>query len=382
MTASETQVLAYHSTRQGAERLREMVGAAPVARLLGLESSPEDFERKAVKLQPDVLFMEVGLEMNGQADLLERLRRTVPRGMVVALSASKEPELILEAMRLGVREFLAEPVPMAAFNDALLRLARQASHSGQPSGRLLGLMGVKGGVGTSQCALNLAWSLSRDPAMRVALVDLDLAAGDLALLLDVEPSRDASDVSANFDRLDAVLTESLLTQVSPGFSLLAAPADPVTAEDIRAEHVGRALDHLCDTHQLVIADLPSRLDEVCLMALDRSDAVLLVVEPTVVGLKGARRFLTLSERLGHPEHKVHVVINRHGARGCLPKAEVTRALGRPVLAYLPNDSRVLMEAANSGCPALRDWPKAPWSKAMDALAHNLPLTAEEASVAA
>lgn len=382
MTASETQVLAYHTTRQGAERLRELVGAAPVARLLGLESSPEDFERKAVKLQPDVLFMEVGPEMNGQGDLLERLHRTVPRGMVVALSSSKDPELILEAMRLGVREYLAEPVAPAAFNDALLRLARQANRSGQPSGRMLGVMGVKGGVGTSQIALNLAWSLSRDPAMRVALVDLDLSAGDLSLLLDVEPARDISDVTANFDRLDSVLTESLLTQVSPGFSLLAAPTDPVTAEDVRAEHVGRALDHLGDTHQMVVADLPSRLDEVCLMALDRSDAILLVTEPTVVGLKGARRFLSLSDRLGHPDHKVHVVINRDGSRGCLPKAEVTRALGRPVLAYLPNDSRVLMEAANSGCPALREWPKSPWSKAVESLAHALPLSAEETSVAA
>jgi pilus assembly protein CpaE len=365
--------LALHKTRQGAERLRELVSGSPVARLVGLESSPETFEQKALKLQPHILLVEMAESVNGLGDLLERLRRSVPRGAVVALAPGRDPEQILTAMRLGVREYLAEPTTVTAFNDALLRLARQSHAAGQPTGRMLSVLGVKGGVGTSHLALNLAWTLSRDPASgRVALVDLDLYSGDLAVLLDQEPQRDLSDVADNFDRLDPVLMDGLLTEVSPGLRLLAAPADPVAAEEIRPEHLARALEHLVDSHSLVVLDLPSRLDEPALMALDRSETVLLLVEPTVVGLAGARRYLSLLTRLGHSAEKLHLVVNRDGAKGCLSRAEVERVLGAKPLAFLPNDSHLILKAVNSGCPALREWPKARWSRSVAELAAGLP----------
>jgi len=371
---SESQVLALHQTRQGAERLRELVAASPVARLAGLEGSPEEFEKKALKLQPQIMLVELAHGVNGFGDLLERLRRAVPRGAVVALASSKEPDDIMAAMRLGVREYLVEPAPANSFSDAVLRLARQSHFAGQPAGRLLAVIGVKGGVGASHLALNLAWSYSRDPeAGNVALVDLDLYSGDLAVLMDQDHKRDISDVAVNYERLDAVLIDSLLTEAAPGLRLLAAPSDPVAAEEVKPEHVARALDHLLDSNSLVVLDLPSRLDEVSLLALDRADAVLVVLEPTVVGLAGASRFLSLSSRLGHAPEKVHIVVNRDGAKGCLSQADVLRALGVKPLAFLPNDSRLILEAINSGCPALRDWPKAKWSQAVSRLAQELPL---------
>ncbi|MFH2126763.1 MAG: hypothetical protein ABIK12_09615, partial [Pseudomonadota bacterium] len=137
---SESQVLALHQTRQGADRLRELVSTSPVARLAGLESSPDVFEKKALKLQPQIMLVELSQGINGYGDLLERLRRAVPRGAVVALAASKEPDDIMAAMRLGVREYLVEPTPVSAFNDAILRLARQSHFTGQPSGRLLAVI--------------------------------------------------------------------------------------------------------------------------------------------------------------------------------------------------------------------------------------------------
>lgn len=371
---SESQVLALHQTRQGAERLRELVATSPVAKLAGLESSPDEFEKKALKLQPQIMLLELSAGLNGYSDLLERVRRAVPRGAVIAIAGSKEPEDIMAAMRLGVREYLVEPTPASAFNDAILRLARQSHFTGQPAGRLMAVIGVKGGVGTSHLALNLAWCFSRDPeGGNVTLVDLDLYSGDQAVLLDLDHKRDISDVAANYDRMDAVLIDSLLTESAPGMRLMAAPSDPVAAEEVKPEHVARALDHLLDSNSLVVLDLPSRLDEVSLLALDRADAVLVVVEPTVVGLAGARRFMSLSSRLGHAPEKVHILINRDGAKGCLSQADVQRALGIKPLAFLPNDSRLILQSINSGCPALRDWPKARWSRAVSQLAQQIPL---------
>lgn len=371
MNQSGSQVLALHHTRHGGERLRELVAAAPLARLAGLETAVEIFERKAVQLQPEILLVEYTSEQGGLGDLLERLRRSVPRGAVVAWSPSKDPDDILKAMRQGVREYLVEPAAAQAFNDAVLRLARMSQAGGQPVGRLIAVLGVKGGVGVSHLAVNLAWRLSQTQGLRVALIDLDLGGGDLATLLDQEPSRDLSDVAGEFDRLDAVLMDSLLAEIAPGLRLLAAPSDPVEAEAVGPEHLGRALDHLLDSHQVVILDLGSRLDELTLAALDRTDLALMVVEPSVVGLKGARRLQHLFERLGIPTVKQALVVNRDGAKGCVSRTEIERVLGRKVMAYLPNDSQAVMEAGNAGRPVVQDWPRSKWTKAVAALAKSL-----------
>lgn len=371
MSNNLAQVLALHTTRNGGERLRHLVAGAPLARLEGMLGSVEEFERKAVQTQPEILLVELAGQPNGVGDMLERLRRSAPRSAVVAWSTDRDADLIMTAMRLGVREFLAEPAAGQDFNDAVLRLARQAAAGAQPAGRLWAVMGVKGGVGASVLALNLAWALSQVMGQRVALADLDLAGGDLGALLNLEPERGLADVVVNFDRLDSLLMDTLLTEAAPGLRLLAPPPDPVAAEEVRAAHVGRALDHLLDSHPLVLADLACRLDEAVLTALDKADRVILVTEPTVLGLRAARRALGIINRLGHSQEKVELVVNRDGSKGGVERGEVARILGIKPLASLPNDSRTVMEAANAGCPAVRDWPKSKWSKAVTALARAL-----------
>ena len=150
MSAKESSVLAWHQTRPGAQRLREMVAASPVARLLGLESSAEDMERKAISLRPDILLLELEGGINGTADMLQRLGRTLPRSAIVVLAGSREPEDILTAMRMGVREYLTEPVAPQTFNDAVLRLMRQPQMAGKPVGRITLLDGGKGRRGGHQ----------------------------------------------------------------------------------------------------------------------------------------------------------------------------------------------------------------------------------------
>ena len=374
MSANESTVLAWHQSRRGSERLKEMVANSPLARLVGLEASGEEFERKAVAIKPDILLVEVGGGLNGAGDLLQRLKRNLPRASMVAVAETREPDQILSAMRVGVQEWLVEPVADNAFNDAVLRLSRQAQMAGKPAGRAISVMGVKGGVGVSSIALSLAWALSRQMGRRVALADLDLYNGDLAHMLDLKPERDVSDVAANFDRLDSVLMDSLLNEISPNLRFLAAPSDPVAAEEINAAQMERALDHLMDEHQVVVLDLPSRLDEVSLMALDHSHLVLLILEPTLVGLRGVRRFNDLAERLWPGSDKMRLVVNRMGAKGCLAKSDLQKALGTAPAAYLPNDTRTVMEAANAGRPALRDQPRAKWSKCIRKLAEEMSQT--------
>ena len=368
MVGNEAQVLAWHQTRQGAERLKELVSGSAISRLAGLESSPEKLRQQAEEIQPDVILLELNDNISGLMNLVDQLRRVSPRSWPVVLSQSKDPDMILKAMRMGVREFMVEPCSGQEFNDAVLRLRRADQTPGNVAGFMISLMGAKGGVGTSHICLNLAWALSQTQGQPTALVDLDLAGGDLAYLLDLEPDRNLADVSQNIERLDAMFMDNLLSEVADNLHLLGAPPDPVVAEEVRAEHVERGLQHLADSHRFLILDLPSRIDEVTLTALDQSDMIIMVLEPTLVGLKAARRTLGLSKRLGHDQAKVKLVVNRFGSKSSLAKKDVEKALGREVLAWLDNDSRTLLEAGNAGRPALVGWPRSPWCKQVVKLA--------------
>ena len=371
MSSQDPQILAYHLSKPGGERLRSMVNAAALGKLAGLESEAQEFERKAVQLQPEVMLVEFDPEREGMSEMLTRLRRHVPRGGVVAWAQTLAPEAILLAMRLGVREYLPAEADGSSLAEAIQRLLAGNSPQDQARGHLLGVMGVKGGVGTSSLALSLAWVASQSTSARVALVDLDLASGDLAALVDLEPNRSLLHVAQDFERLDGLLMDSFLAEVAPGLRLLAAPGDPVSAEEIKGQHVERALSFLLADHSLVVADLPPRVDEACLAALDRAELLLLVTEPTILGLRAAKRTLELCRNLGREDDTLGVIVNRAGAKQSVPAKEVEKVLKLKPMAILPNESAVMMEAANAGRPAARDWPRAKWPKAVASLAAEL-----------
>lgn len=377
MRHGQATVLAWHRTSGGAQRLRALVAASPLARLEALESSPRELERRAAHHMPEIILLETPGGINGTAELIRRLRRVSPRSAVMVLSDSKDPEDILTALRLGVVEYLTEPAEPKDFNQAVLRLAGEEAAGGRPHGRVISLMGAKGGVGTSSLALNLAWHLSRKDGCQVALVDLDLSAGDLAWMLDQKDYRDLSEVAANFQHLDDAFLKGLLSEVSSGLHFLAAPADPVVAEEVKSEHLSLTLRHLANSHHLVVLDLPSRLDELSLVALEEADLVVLVLEPTILGLRAARRLLELGEGIWQEGAKPILAVNRLGAKGALPKAEIQRSLADEEVFFLPDDGRTLLEAANTGRPALSERPRAKWSRAVGRLAERLMKRGEE-----
>lgn len=371
MDAGKMKVLALQLSKGGGDRLRELIEQTAVVEAAGFETAVEEFERKAIQLQPPLLVIEYDPGQQILADMLGRLRRTTPNGAVIAVSKDKDPDSILGAMRQGVREYLVEPVSAADFNAAVLRLKKEAGGPGQAQGPLIVVMGVKGGVGASHLAINLAWSLSQKYAQRIGLIDLDLGGGDLSFLLDMEPKRTMSDLAANFDSVDSLFLDSLMSEVAPGLRLLAAPTDLVAAEEIAGQHISRALEHLIEGHSMVVADAPSRLNEASLTALDASAIACLVMEPTIIGLKAAKRMLTLSQRLGYNPEKLALVVNRADAKGAISRREMESVLKAPILASLPNDSKSLMEAANAGIPVLREYPRSNWAKAVNKLAGDL-----------
>lgn len=372
MTGGSVEVLTLHTTRRGGERVRKLIAASPFVRQVGSLSGLSEFETRAVQLRPSLMLMEFDAENQELADTMARLRSALPASAMIVTAEATSPEHIVKAMRLGAREYLIDDeASVQAFTEAVVRLGTPASEGGRNVGRLIAVMGAKGGVGASFLAANLAWAMSQIHGQRVALVDLDLYGGNQSFLLDLDPSRSWADVAREFDRLDDVFLDGLMLEAGPGFRLLAAPDDAVEAEEIRAEHAASVLDSLMADNPVVVVDLPSWLSDASLAVLDRATRVLLVTEPNVLGLRAAKRILELCERLGHAEDKIRPVANRADSKLSVRQAKMEAVLGRPVAAWLPNEFKALTEAGNSGRPVLAVAPKCRWSKAVIELAADL-----------
>lgn len=368
-----SKVLALHFNKKTGRAIDGLVADSPFVDMLGNESSLEEFDQVAVGNRPDIIIIEHDSDSSKFADTVRQLRVRHPLSSIIAISDEKDPDGIIQALRLGINEYLVNDQSVSeTFKDALLRMRADRVNEGDDlGGRIIGVMGAKGGVGVSHLAINISWALSQQEGMRVALVDLDLFGGNQAFMLDQEPNRDWSDVVAETDEITPSRMERFLEEIAPGLRLLAAPEDPSDAEVVGAEHVVSVLTALARNHSMVIVDLGDGLEETTLAAMDMAERVLLVVEPSLVGLKSAVRICALGRRLGHGEDKVRPVINRSNARRSIASRDVESVLNRKVLAWLPNDHNTIVESSNMGQPALRLRPKAKWSRSVIDLAKKV-----------
>lgn len=372
MNTPAINILALVLSKEGGERIKTLVSTCQFVNLQGLESSFKDFEQKAVKFRPQALIVEYQPDNKDLIDLLETLRKSVPSTAVIALSSSKEPNHIIQALRLGIRDYLLDGQDThRAFQNAVLKLGMPAESSNNPDSGIIGVLGTKGGVGTSHLAANLSWAWSQMFDLQVVLADMNLYGGNQAFLFDIEPTRDWAHVPKYFDRLDTVLMESLLIDVAPGFRLLPAPQNPVETETISPKHVSTTLELLAANNAVLVLDINNGLDETTLTAMDWTKKLLLVFEPTLMGLKATERMLLLCRRLGYEKDKVLLVCNRSDAKMSLKQREVESALNTPVLAWLPNDHLSITEADNSGRPVLASNPRSKWSKTLIQLASKM-----------
>jgi pilus assembly protein CpaE len=359
-------------SKRGSELIRKLAASTPLVDLILVETTPEEFERKVMSMRPNLLIVDYNPENQIQLDLLERLRISAPWAKVIALSRSREPDHIINAIRLGVREYLVVDQELGQnFKEAMVRLNMPGQNGASTRGRIIAVTGAKGGVGTSHLALNLAWSLSQDQAHRSVLMDLDLFGGNQAFMLDVTPDKDISLVSRNFDQMDDVFLESLLVEITPGLRFLAAPEDPAEAETIKPDHVLAVLGRLARNHSFVILDLGDGLEDTTLAALDKAERILMVFEPNLVGLKAAARMGSLLDRLGHEKGKLWPVVNRTNSRKAITSGQIQAALNRPVAAWLPNEYPTITEASDSGRPLLRIKPKSKWGQGLRQLAEKV-----------
>jgi pilus assembly protein CpaE len=289
-------------------------------------------------------------------------------GVVIVVSATKDPELILRSMRAGAREFVLES------DHEELRVAvrthARVTVAGGDVGQVVTIFGAKGGVGSTAIAVNLAGSMQRR-SLRVVLVDLDLHLGDVLSFLDVAGSYSITDVLANMSRLDRELLASSVTKHRSGINVLAQSSKVEEAEQIKSQDISALLEFLRRNYDFVIVDGVRGFDELSLAALDGSQHVFLTLTQDVPAVRNGQRCLELFGRLQYDQNRIKLLLNRYQKASKITTEVVSETLGHPLTHTIANDFILLIDAINRGVLLTDAAPRAKITQDIEALIEHL-----------
>jgi pilus assembly protein CpaE len=327
--------------------------ATSVDQLQGLLARSEPPQVCVVNLDP------------GALDNLKRiasLPRQFPATSFFVMSQVLDPNLLMEAMANGFREFIPLPINEQKFTSALERVAQ--IHGMGKRARIIHVIPTIGGCGSTTIACNVAASLAQ--TSKTVLVDLDLVRGGVASQFDLRPRYTVADVMQSADRVDRQLLDNALTiHRKSNVAVLARPELPEDTQRVTQAGTARLFSVLGRMFDVAVVDSMMSIDPVYATAIHASDLNLIVMQLNVPSAKNAERFVGALRRMGIESSKIRIVVNRYVKKGSdIEPDEVERALGLKINFLVPNDFKNAIAAINFGEPVVLRAPRSEMSQAL------------------
>jgi pilus assembly protein CpaE len=311
----------------------------------------DQITRRMQAAKPDVLLVDIPNDNPAAAmRAIELLHQELPEASVFAIGNLNQPQVIVNAMRAGAREFIERPPTTPDLLEAFVRLttAQRRVQKEGPRGKVFSIVNAKGGSGATTVAVNLALALQSAHG-NTALVDL-APIGHTALHLNLKPLFTLADATRNLHRMDNSLLESFMTRHSGGLQLLAGTNSPATIEPSTAEFI-RLFDLLAAHYRYIVVDNSSRLDPTSRLVSNLSECVLLVACADVASLWSAARVQQYLGETGNRE-RLRLVLNRFRKVPGFSEAEAENAAGVKLLWRVPNQYFAISSAIDRGAPVM------------------------------
>jgi len=322
--------------------------------------------------QLTVVILGPNLGMEEALEVSRRIQTTMGEMSVVLVANALTPDVLQQAIRSGIRDVLPAAFTSAQLVDTVTRAESlslqirgrvgqdvhptEAASAGD--GKVITVFSSKGGCGKSFVSTNLAVALAQRTGEDVAMIDLDLQFGDLAIMLQLFPARTIYDAAQNLDRLDADAMKGYLTPHRGQVFLLAAPLEPGLSETISAESVAKIIRLMKRNYKHVIIDTPPSFTDHVLAALDESDESVLITSMDVPSIKNLKLSLQTLELLGFTRNRIRLILNRADSKVGLRVQEVEKTLGTRIDVSIPS-SREVPLSINRGTPLILEDPKSP-----------------------
>lgn len=359
----------------------EVVGAARTG-IEGIEIAAES--------NPDVVIMDINMPDMDGITATELIRKKNPAAQIVILSVQNDANYMRKAMLAGARDFLQKPPSIEELSTALHRAGKMAqeekerlslsaaitsSSSGKGSGgfqhvqgKVIVVYSPKGGTGATTIATNLAIALKSEEN-HVAVVDGNLQYGDVAVFNNEQPKNTILDLAPRAAELDAdVVNEVMILHAPTGVHLLAAPSRPELAEKVNGEQFGKLVEFFRQIYDYVVIDTSSYLTEITLAAMDSADVILLITTQEIPAIKDSKAFLSLADAFNINRQRILFIMNKYDKRIALGPKQVSDSLKQDIVAVLPYDDKIVVNAVNRGVPFMLDNKIQPIGKSITVLA--------------
>jgi pilus assembly protein CpaE len=308
--------------------------------------------RRTQAFAPDVVLVDISTDgITAALRAVELLHQELPNAALFAVGPMTQPQLIVSAMRAGVREYIERPTTTTDLLEAFVRLSATRRKPGRESslGKVFTIVNAKGGSGSTTVAVNLALAL-QSAHQNTALIDL-APLGHCALHLNLKPAFTISDAVTNLHRLDSSLLDSFMVRHDRGLQLLAGPANP-TAIDPSAADFARLFDTMVGLFHYIVVDASSRLDSATRLVSNLSEKILLIAHADVASLWSAGRVAQYLGESGSRD-RFALVLNRYRKVAGFNEAETEAAIGAPVLWRIPNQYFAVSAAIDRGVPVMQ-----------------------------
>jgi pilus assembly protein CpaE len=325
--------------------------------------------RRIQTSNPDVVLVDIPSDFSTAAlRAIELLHEELPETAIFAVGTLSQPQVIVNAMRAGAREFIERPTTTTDVLEAFVRVTTTQRRQRQegPRGRVFSVVNAKGGSGATTVAVNLALALQAAHG-HTALVDF-APLGHTALHLNLKPVFSVADATRNLHRMDSSLMESFMTRHQGGLQLLAGANAPAAIEPSNAEFV-RLFDLMVAHYRYVVVDISSRLDTAMRMVANLSENVLLVAHTDVASLWSGARVRQYLGETGSSE-RVRLVLNRFRKLPGFDEEDAEAAVGAKLLWRVPNQYFAVSTAIDRGTP-LMEQHSSEMARSFSGLAHEL-----------
>jgi len=367
------------------ERLRKQLADCPDIQVVGEAPNDRECIEAVLRQRPQVVLIQEELPVSGGLQVAQQLsERAGEVSVILVLVNPAGEEMWHKMLRDGIREFITRSTPADLVAEEIRRVAKlQRPHTaaaiaddGKPKNQIITVAAPRGGTGKTVIATNLAVALASRHE-NVALLDLNLVGGDVAVLLDLIPQRTLGDLMPTFVGIDDDVMDSVMVKHACGLRVVPAPLNGMYDSSLMSrplvQNILRFLRMRCN-YTVVDTGYPSL--ESTLAAMDASDIILVVVGNDLPRLRDGKQYLRNLIAANYPKERIRLIANRTGVTKEIPGREIESILKFPVTAMLPNDDELVGMSVNLGQPFVLSSPNKSLSKILANLADSLSVAAD------
>ena len=299
----------------------------------------------------DVVLLDLGLPDSDGVETFLATRTHAPGIPVIILSAAGSESLALQMIQQGAEDYLVKSTCTAellirALRYALIRrkwqVSQAAANAASQKARVIGVVGAKGGVGTTTVACNLAAALRHQTGNEVLLADLDVNSGLVSFLMSVGPKYSVVDAINNVDRMDRECWDAIVARADNDLQIIASPG-MLGTDELPPESLSRVFHLIRTFYQWIVVDF-GRLNGVWHSLADEIDEVFVVTTTSLPALHEAKRVINVLVGGGMDRERLRLIVNQTEDVQALSGSDLKQIFGTRVYATLPNDSQELHRA--------------------------------------